>query len=174
MKVRAWVVAPLLILLPQFGPAHQPGRSASGVGNVGMFLLGPVAYGGPSLDEALDASDQALRVAQEAAEAEQARLAQEAAERAQTAAQAAIRVPNPVTPPGGHTDLWWSGVSTCEQGGQNHPYFGYFSFMDGSQGGRPWAEQVAAGNALLIAVGHEIGPWAESCVRAGYAASPSG
>lgn len=73
-----------------------------------------------------------------------------------------------------HSDAWWHGVAICEQGGRNDPYFGYFSFMDGSAGGKSWDEQVAMGNALLARVGHEIGPWAESCVRAGYNASPSG
>lgn len=69
---------------------------------------------------------------------------------------------------GGHSDAWWQGVAMCEQGGRNDPYFGYFSFMDGSQGGRPWSEQVAAGNALLARAGREIGPWAAACVAAGY------
>lgn len=75
---------------------------------------------------------------------------------------------------GGHSDAWWQGVANCEQGGRNDPYFGYFSFMDGSQGGKPWAEQVAAGNALLQTAGREVGPWAQACVNAGYAASPGG
>lgn len=75
---------------------------------------------------------------------------------------------------GPHSDAWWYGVAICEQGGRNDPYFGYFSFMDGSQGGRTWEEQVAAGNALLERAGREIGPWAESCVNAGYRASPEG
>lgn len=75
---------------------------------------------------------------------------------------------------GGHSDAWWHGVANCEQGGRNDPYFGYFSFMDGSQGGRPWADQVAAGNALLARAGREVGPWAAACVAAGYNASPGG
>lgn len=75
---------------------------------------------------------------------------------------------------GPHSDAWWHGVAICEQGGRNDPYFGFFSFMDGSQGGKPWAEQVAAGNALLAAAGREVGPWAASCVAAGYASSPDG
>lgn len=87
-------------------------------------------------------------------------------------------VPVPAATPSGscctHSDAWWMGVATCEQGGRNDPYFGYFSFMDGSQGGKPWAEQVAAGNALLNRVGHEVGPWAAACVAAGYNASPGG
>jgi hypothetical protein len=74
----------------------------------------------------------------------------------------------------GHSDAWWHGVAICEQGGRNDPYFGYFSFMDGSQGGRSWADQVAAGNALLASVGSESPAWAPSCVAAGYAASPGG
>lgn len=75
---------------------------------------------------------------------------------------------------GGHSDAWWQGVAMCEQGGRNDPYFGYFSFMDGSQGGKPWADQVAAGNALLARAGREVGPWAAACVAAGYRASPGG
>lgn len=75
---------------------------------------------------------------------------------------------------GPHSDAWWQGVAQCEQGGRNDEYFGYFSFMDGSQGGKPWAEQVAAGNALLARAGREVGPWAASCVASGYRASPGG
>lgn len=73
-----------------------------------------------------------------------------------------------------HSDAWWMGVAQCEQGGRNDPFFGYFSFMNGSQGGRPWADQVLAGNLLLTRVGHEVGPWAASCVASGYRASPGG
>ena len=75
---------------------------------------------------------------------------------------------------GPHSDLWWQGVAQCEQGGRNDPYFGYFSFMDGSQGGRPWADQVAAGNALLASTGRESPTWAPVCVARGYQFSPSG
>lgn len=103
------------------------------------------------------------------------------AERVETervaAAAAAARVPVAAAAPstgGGHSDAWWHGVAVCEQGGRNDPYFGYFSFMDGSQGGRPWADQVAAGNALLARVSSESPAWAPSCVAAGYAASPGG
>jgi hypothetical protein len=78
------------------------------------------------------------------------------------------------TSAGPHTDAWWAGVAQCEQGGRNDPYFGYFSFMDGSSGGKTWEEQVAMGNALLERAGREIGPWAASCVAAGYRASPDG
>ncbi len=80
----------------------------------------------------------------------------------------------PSSPGGGHSDAWWMGVAVCEQGGRNDPFFGYFSFMDGSQGGQPWAEQVAAGNAVLARSGSESPAWAPACVAAGYAASPSG
>jgi hypothetical protein len=82
---------------------------------------------------------------------------------------------NPVvTNSGPHSDAWWHGVAVCEQGGRNDAYFGYFSFMDGSQGGKPWDQQVAAGNALLRSAGREVGPWAAACVAAGYRASPGG
>lgn len=95
---------------------------------------------------------------------------------------ASIPPPAPIQPQyqapaprsGRHSDAWWMGVAQCEQGGRNDPYFGYFSFMDGSQGGRPWADQVAAGNALLAGQASESPAWAPSCVAAGYAASPGG
>lgn len=73
-----------------------------------------------------------------------------------------------------HSDAWWHGVAQCEQGGRNDPYFGYFSFMNGSQGGKPWADQVAAANQLITHVRNESPAWAPSCVAAGYRASPSG
>ena len=107
--------------------------------------------------------------AQEAAEA--ARAAQEAAQRMPATAPQAVRTG------AGHSDAWWRGVAQCEQGGRNDPYFGYFSFMDGSQGGRSWEDQVAAGNALLSHVPEresQHGAWADSCIDAGYAASPGG
>jgi hypothetical protein len=75
---------------------------------------------------------------------------------------------------GGHSDAWWHGIAICEQGGRNDPYFGYFSFMDGSQGGKSWDEQVAAGNALLASVGQESPTWAPACIAAAYSASPGG
>jgi hypothetical protein len=121
-------------------------------------------------------------IARLAAEAEwyagvQAELDRQAEEAARREAAAAMAPANPSgnrPPDGGHSDAWWHGVAICEQGGRNDPYFGYFSFMDGSSGGKSWAEQVEMGNALLARVGREVGPWAESCVRAGYAASPDG
>lgn len=79
---------------------------------------------------------------------------------------------------GFHSDAWWHGVAVCEQGGRNDPFFGYFSFMDGSQGGRSWDDQVAAANTAIAnavaSTGSESPAWAPSCVAAGYAASPSG
>jgi hypothetical protein len=110
------------------------------------------------------------RKAEEARVAEETRLAAEAVRRQITIPPAPSFTPNQ----GGHSDAWWQGVAVCEQGGRNDPYFGFFSFMDGSQGGKPWADQVAAGNALLARAGREIGPWAASCVAAGYRASPAG
>lgn len=113
------------------------------------------------------------RLAREAAAAAEAEAA-----RAAAAVAAVPRPPAPVPAPSGatwpHTDAWWQGVAMCEQGGRNDPYYGYFSFMDGSMGGLPWDVQVAAGNALLVRAGREVGPWAASCVAAGYAASPGG
>lgn len=140
---------------------------------------------GASSDFDLAGVEQAY-LADIAVKEEQARQAQEAADAAQReadarAAEEAARQRN--TPQvqvptqgccGPHSNAWWQGVAMCEQGGRNDPYFGYFSFMDGSAGGKSWDEQVAMGNALLARAGREIGPWAESCVRAGYNSSPSG
>ena len=108
----------------------------------------------------------------QAAEAETARQQEELARK--TVAPIYTAAPMSTSRSGGHSDAWWQGVAQCEQGGRNDPYFGYFSFMDGSQGGKPWADQVAAGNALLASVGSESPAWAPACVAAGYAASPSG
>lgn len=79
-------------------------------------------------------------------------------------------------PSSGHSDAWWVGVAICEQGRNgepyNDPFFGYFSIMDGSAGGRPWAEQVQMANGIISRYGD--GAWAASCVAAGYRSSPSG
>lgn len=87
--------------------------------------------------------------------------------------------PPPPPPPapvirnnGAHSDAWWQGVAVCEQGGQNNWYYGYFSIMDGSAGGKDWATQVAMANAIIAHYGD--GAWAASCVAAGYRASPGG
>lgn len=78
---------------------------------------------------------------------------------------------------GPHSNAWWHGVSVCEQGGRNDPYFGYFSYMDGSAAGKTWAQQVAMANATIAKYGEDMmygGAWAHKCVLAGYSASPSG
>lgn len=138
---------------------------------------GPPAYGGPPMDELvdqLDATRTAARIAQEAADAAEAQRAADEVAARQRAVQTVPASPSPVTPPGGHSDLWWSGVAGCEEGGNNDAFYGYFGKIDGAWAGLSWEEQVARGNALLLAVGHEVGPWAQRCVNAGYAASPSG
>lgn len=73
---------------------------------------------------------------------------------------------------GGHSDAWWAGVSSCEQGGLDNPTYGYFSIMDGSAAGRSYAEQLAEARAIDASAGD--GAWAQSCQDAGWAASPSG
>lgn len=116
--------------------------------------------------------EERLRAEREWAEGE--RLAAEEAARVEAARR---RAAPPVLRPGTgapHSDAWWWGVAICEQGGRNDPYFGYFSWMDGSAAGMTWEEQVAKSNDLLIRAGREVGPWAASCVAAGYAASPGG
>lgn len=99
--------------------------------------------------------------------------AEEAAAAAAWAAQQAearsvVRVQNN----GAHSDAWWQAVAVCEQSGNNDPFFGYFSIMDGSAGGLPWDTQVAMANGIIARAGD--GAWAQSCVEAGYRASPSG
>jgi hypothetical protein len=85
----------------------------------------------------------------QAQEAEAARLA------AQKATQAVSR------PSGSYTAL-----AICEQGrnGQpyNHPFFGYFSIMDGSAGGKSWDEQVRMVQAIKARAG--AGAW-DGCAR---------
>ena len=73
---------------------------------------------------------------------------------------------------GAHSDAWWHGVAVCEQGGRNHPFFGYFSIMDGSAGGLDWGTQVAMANGIISRYGD--GAWAAACVAAGYRESPGG
>ncbi len=70
-------------------------------------------------------------------------------------------------------------ASTSNHGphSDNDSYFGYFSYMDGSAGGKSWAEQVAMGNSTVSRYGEDMnsgGAWAHKCVMAGYSASPSG
>lgn len=104
--------------------------------------------------------------------------AQEAQRAAEAAAAEQARARPQVSNTGFHSDAWWRGVAVCEQGGENDPYFGYFSIMDGSAGGLDWSTQVAMANAILsreVASGRGESPaWAPSCVAAGYAASPGG
>ena len=98
------------------------------------------------------------------------RAAQEAE---RVAAEIAARPkPVPVSSPGAHSDAWWRAVAVCEQGGRNHPFFGYFSIMDGSAGGLDWATQVGMANGIIARAGDRA--WAASCVSAGYNASPGG
>ena len=161
----------------------------------GAFVVAPSSAGGPTARATLvevvpfGAADQTAELVANAsavgsyldgvARAEwEAGVARAEAERAAAARARSVAPAIPAslstTPAGGHSDAWWGGVAICEQGGRNDPYFGFFSFMDGSSGGKPWEEQVAMGNALLARAGREVGPWAASCVAAGYAASPGG
>jgi hypothetical protein len=84
-----------------------------------------------------------------------------------------ISSPGPVRGGGGsHSDAWWHGVSICEQGGRNHPYFGFFSVMDGSAGGLSWEQQIVIVNGIISRYGD--GAWAAACVAAGYREAPGG
>ena len=176
-------------MLCVFLHAAQPAAAASESHHADAPSVGVVAPGLPIIGggeivmaqvidyvRAVEAADIVNLVrADEAAQLEAARVE---AER-----EAAARTPAPIpastgysapASSGGHSDAWWHGVAICEQGGRNDPYFGYFSFMDGSMGGQPWDVQVAAGNAVLARSASESPAWAPSCVAAGYAASPGG
>lgn len=82
-------------------------------------------------------------------------------------------------PPGYHTDAWWWGVAVCEEGGNNHPYFGYFGKIDGAWGGLDWNTQVRLANELLARAGFrerlsQGGPWADHSIDCAYRESPGG
>ena len=179
------LAAGVIVCIATVGLGHSA-QADPGVPEVRVVAEASVTIGAAYV-QALQAAEimqyvQAVQMAEvvayvQAVEAEQ----QAAAARAQEALVRQRQRPVISTTPtsgtvnsGPHSDAWWQGVAMCEQGGRNDPYFGYFSFMDGSQGGRSWADQVAAGNALLLRAGREVGPWAASCVAAGYRASPSG
>lgn len=78
-----------------------------------------------------------------------------------------------------HSDAWWQGVATQEEGGKNDPYYGYFGKIDGAWAGLSWSEQVTRANALLQAAGcrerlSQGGPWADISVNRAYAVAPGG
>ncbi len=176
MLVARRLLVVLLAALPIWhGLSGNPEPSEPSVApTVLLDTPGGIWQAPPDLGLAVLEADHQARLAEEARlEAERVESERLAAEEAARLAARQIPSANPRSS-GPHTDAWWWGVAICEQGGRNDPYFGYFSFMDGSSGGKTWAEQVEMGNALLARAGREIGPWAESCVRAGYAASPSG
>jgi hypothetical protein len=83
--------------------------------------------------------------------------AQEAEQARQEALRAAVRPPVASQPSGSYQAL-----ANCEQGGRNHPFFGYFSIMDGSAGGKSWDEQVAMVQAIKARAG--AGAW-DGCAR---------
>ncbi len=154
--------------------SHRPDHTSTRVASTPkaargprLVLAGPYATDPGFGEQAVTAFLAGIQRDQDAAEA----AAEEARNRA-TPAPTVVRAGSGCCGP--HSDAWWTGVAQCEQGGRNDPYFGYFSFMDGSAGGKSWAEQVAMGNALLARAGREIGPWAAACVAAGYNASPGG
>lgn len=102
--------------------------------------------------------------------AEQAAAAEAA--RVEAARQTSRPAPASSGSRGAHSDAWWQGVAVCEQGGRNDPFYGFFSIMDGSAGGRDWSTQVGMANAIIGRYGDSA--WAASCVAAGYRASPGG
>lgn len=161
------LLAILIVLAPHSAPHHSssvsPGPPPNVVGELAMHQT--FAYLG-----ALRGAETLATYISTLNAADAVREAQEAAQRVPVT----VSRPAPTATSGGHSDAWWMGVAQCEQGGRNDPYFGYFSFMDGSQGGRSWSEQVAAGNALLAGQASESPAWAPSCIAAGYAASPGG
>ena len=171
LAVAVAVVATSLALVSIASP-ESAGRSGS---VAAAIEPGP----SPMVDLEAVAAEHDLVVWVAAVEAARVEAERVEAERVEAERLAAARripsAPSIVTQPGGgHSDAWWYGVAICEQGGRNDQYYGFFSFMDGSSGGKTWDEQVAMGNALLARAGREVGPWAASCVAAGYRASPDG
>jgi hypothetical protein len=155
------------------GPPAPPALSGADPSATGE-LVAVVTYLDALEQERLERERQAVAAYLDAIE--QTRLADAAAAAARMAQ--ARPTPGPPATSGGasgpHSDAWWWGVAVCEQGGRNDPYFGYFSWMDGSAAGMTWDQQVAKSNDLLRRAGREVGPWAASCVAAGYRASPGG
>lgn len=177
----------VLALTAALTPAAQSRSKPPAVPRVQPAVLSSSSSDGVAL-AASQAPESALQIIGEERAAEEARVAAELAERAAAAeaerlaeadrvARARAAMANPVVPAGApsrgpHSDAWWHGVSICEQSGNNHPFFGYFSIMDGSAGGLDWATQVGMANGIISRYGD--GAWAASCVAAGYAASPGG
>lgn len=121
-----------------------------------------------------------LAIAEQLAAAEAYVASVRAAQNAAAAAARRIATASPANrgSSGGHSDAWWRGIATCEEGGRNDPYYGFFGKIDGAWAGLSWDEQVARANALLAQAGAERlsqhGPWADHSVDCAYAASPGG
>jgi hypothetical protein len=82
---------------------------------------------------------------------------------AQAARAALVRQRNVVAVTNGPSSgSSYQALANCEQGGRNHPYFGYFSIMDGSAGGKSWDQQVAMVQAIKARAG--AGAW-DGCAR---------
>jgi hypothetical protein len=125
-------------------PAHAQGPTADQI--VGNIVTHGALY--VISIQQLEAEAVAFVLAVQAQEAEQAR---------QEALRATQR-PAVVSQPSGS----YAALANCEQGGRNHPYFGYFSIMDGSAGGKSWDEQVAMVQAIKSRAG--AGAW-DGCAR---------
>ncbi len=136
------------------------------------YEYGPAqALAAYSFQRWIEVEQENARIAEEQRQKEAAETAARiAAEEA--ARQKAQTVVPQVSSSGPHSDAWWQGVAICEQSGNNHPFFGYFSIMDGSAGGLPWSTQVAMANQIIMRAGERA--WAASCVAMGYAHSPGG
>ncbi len=119
----------------------------------------------------IEVEQENARIAEEQRQKEAAEAAARAAAEEAARQKAQTVVPN-VSSTGPHSDAWWQGVAICEQSGNNHPFFGYFSIMDGSSGGLPWSTQVAMANQIIMRAGERA--WAASCVAMGYSHSPGG
>lgn len=77
----------------------------------------------------------------------------QAAAAAAVAAAAVARVQSVVVSAGAGypSEAFWHKVAVCEEGGQNHPYFGYFGKIDGAWAGLSWDEQVRRARELWAA-----------------------
>ncbi len=166
MKVAAILFLPLALLATK--PAPRPPRRAV------SFVSAPM-YAGPSIDEQIDARDQAQAEADRlavvaaeiaAAEADAARIELE-----RVAALRALQRPVAPLTVGSHSDAWWQAIAICESGGVSGWRTGYFGIMDGSAAGdMPYSAQLARAREIWSWAGD--GAW--GCSPVAYRAVPSG
>jgi hypothetical protein len=130
-------------LLPTQAGAYQPAESYSDAAReIGTFVT------------SVQVQQVAVWIGSDYVRAVQAQEAEQARQEALRAAQR----PSQTAPQGSS----YQALANCEQGGRNHPFFGYFSIMDGSAGGKSWDEQVAMVQAIKARAG--AGAW-DGCAK---------